>query len=194
MSQDLTDRELVLAAREGDSPAYGELIHRYHETIYAFLMQLTKNRQDAEDLTQDTFLHALQKLGTFKLDRKFRPWLFTIARRLTIAQWRHHKPTFPLLDSDHPETASAKPHDTIALWQIAQSHLKRDEFMALWLHYQENLPIKEVARVLRKTVTHSKVILHRARKKLGKKLASTSDAWLPGRHGQALPLSNPTSS
>ena len=191
MSQDFTDRDLILAAREGDSAAYGELIHRYHETIYAFLMQLTSRREDAEDLTQDTFLHALQKLGTFKVDREFRPWLFTIARRLTIAQWRRHKPTFPLLDSDHPESLSAKPHDAIALWKIAKGHLKRDEFMALWLHYQEELSIKEVARVLRKTVTHSKVILYRARKKLGKKLASTSDVWLPG---QSLPISTPSNS
>jgi RNA polymerase sigma-70 factor (ECF subfamily) len=178
MTQELTDRELVLAAREGDSSAFGELIHRYHETIYAFLMQLTGRREDAEDLTQDTFLHALQKLGTFKLDREFRPWLFTISRRLTIAQWRRHKPTYSLLDSDHPATCPDKPHDSIALWKIAKQSLKNDEYLAIWLHYQEDLPIKEIALVLRKTVTHSKVILHRSRKKLRKKLEATSDNWL----------------
>ncbi|MGJ8697236.1 MAG: RNA polymerase sigma factor [Verrucomicrobiaceae bacterium] len=190
MPPEQSDSDLVLASRRGDSSAYGELIHRYHETIYAFLHQLTGNREDAEDLTQDTFLHARKKLATFKPHLPFRPWLFTIARRLTIAHWRRLKPTLPLFDDDHPATKDRTTHDSAALWTIAKNALKRDEFTALWLHYQEDLSIKEVARVLRKTVTHTKVILHRTRKKLRKELESTSDAWLPGH---PLNLSNPAS-
>lgn len=178
------DSDLVLAVLNGgeDGEAAGdEIIHRHHESIYGFLFKMTGRREDAEDLTQETFLTALRKLHTFKIGRELRPWLFTIARRQAIAQWRKSKPTSELLEHDHPTTQSETKHDAVALWDIAKAKLKRNEFMALWLHYQEDLPVKEVARVLRKTTPHLKVILHRARKNLGKQLSQTSDSWLPSQ-------------
>jgi len=184
MPEDRTDTDLVLAALAGGddaSSARDEIIHRYHQKVYGFLHQLTGRKEDAEDLTQETLLLALRKLKTFKAGRDLLPWLFTIARRTAISQWRKSKPTSPLFDSDHPSTESAKPHDAVVLWSLAKNKLKRDEFTALWMHYQEGFPIKEVAKVLRKTATHTKVILYRARKQLGKELALTPDAWLPGQ-------------
>ncbi len=179
-----SDSDLVLAALAGGddaSSARDEIIHRYHKKVYAFLHQLTGRKEDAEDLTQESLLLALRKLHTFKTGRDLLPWLFTIARRSAISQWRKNKPTNQLFDADHPTAESAKPHDAVALWTLAKSKLKRDEFTALWMHYQEDLPIKDVAKVLRKTATHTKVILYRARKHLGKELALTPDAWLPGQ-------------
>lgn len=179
-----SDTDLVLAALadgEGAASARDEIIHRYHQKIYAFLLTLTGRREDAEDLTQDTLLLALRKLTTFKVGSPLLPWLFTIARRTAISQWRKTKPTAPLLDSDHPSAEGAKPHDAVALWQLAKDSLSPNEFTALWMHYQEDLPLKEVARVLRKTTPHAKVILFRARKRLGKELLSTGEAWLPGQ-------------
>lgn len=169
-----TDTELVLAAlADGDEAmsARDEIVHRYHLKIYAFLHQLTGRKEDAEDLTQETFLLALRKLSTFKAGYDLLPWLYTIARRCAISQWRKHKPTSPLLDSDHPSISQSLPHDAVALWEIAQANLSPNEFTALWMFYQEDLPLKEVARVLRRTVPHCKVILYRARKSLGKVLA-----------------------
>lgn len=180
MSPESTDQELVLASLtgEGDSVAYGLLIERHHQAIYHFLFQLTNNRHDAEDLTQETFLHALKQLGKFKTDQPFRPWLFTLARRMAITSWRRKKPSVPLMQDDHPELENSRqPHDAIALWQLARRNLKSDEFTALWLHYQEGLSVKELARVLRKTTTHAKVILHRARKNLRSHLEATPEKW-----------------
>ncbi|MEJ6582193.1 MAG: sigma-70 family RNA polymerase sigma factor [Akkermansiaceae bacterium] len=184
MASVISDSDLVLTARTGEVGAEGaadEIIHRHHEAIYGFLYKLTRRREDAEDLTQETFLLALRKLHTFKIGHQLRPWLFTIARRQAITQWRKAKPTSELLESDHPSVQTRHKHDSVALWDIAKQKLKRDEFVALWLYYQEDFPVKEVARVLRKTTPHLKVILHRARKNLGKELSQTSDAWLPGQ-------------
>lgn len=183
MSHSPTDSELVLAARGGDSSAADEIIHRHHEAIYGFLHKLTGRREDAEDLTQETFLLALRKLHTFKTKAKLRPWLFTIARRQSITVWRKAKPTSELFDSDHPTTSTSEeyPHDALALWNLAQTKLKRDEFTALWLHYQEGFAVKDLAKILQKTATHTKVILHRARKNLHAHLSETNDAWLPGQ-------------
>lgn len=181
---EISDTELVLTAlADGDDAmsARDEIIHRYHQKIYRFLYQLTGCTEDAEDLTQDTFLLALRKLKTFKPGRELLPWLYSIARHSAISQWRKRKPTSPLFDSDYPSIESNKPHDAVALWKIAKAKLKPDEFTALWMHYQEGLAIKEVARVLNKTITHAKVILYRARKRLGKELILTNDTWLPGQ-------------
>ncbi|MGC6457286.1 MAG: RNA polymerase sigma factor [Akkermansiaceae bacterium] len=179
-----SDSDLVLAALADGSEAASardEIIHRYHGKIYAFLFKLTGKREDAEDLTQDTLLLALRKLKTFKAGHQLLPWLFTIARRTAISQWRKSKPSVTLLDSDHPSTESDRPHDAIALWKIAKKSLNPNEFTALWMHYQEGLPLKEVARILGKTAPHAKVILFRARKRLGNELLSTGEAWLPGQ-------------
>ena len=177
-----TDLVLTALADGAEAPsARDEIIHRYHEKIYAFLHSLTGRREDAEDLTQDTFLLALRKLKTFKPGRDLLPWLFTIARRTAISHWRKTKPTSPLLDSDHPSTTDSKPHDAVVLWKLAKDTLSTNEFTALWMHYQQGLPLAEVARVLRKTTPHAKVILHRSRKKLGQKLLGTGEAWLPGQ-------------
>ncbi|MCH1509665.1 sigma-70 family RNA polymerase sigma factor [Akkermansiaceae bacterium] len=178
---DLSDSDLVLAARGGDFSASDEIVHRHHEKIYAFLHKLTGRREDAEDLTQETFLLALRKLHTFKEGCRLPPWLFTIARRQAIAQWRKVKPTCELFDADHPTESGRQPHDAVALWKIAKEKLKRDEFIALWLFYQEGFSIKELAKTLRKTTPHIKVILHRARKRLGEHLNNTPDLWLPGQ-------------
>ena len=125
-------------------------IHRYHGKIYAFLFKLTGKREDAEDLTQDTLLLALRKLKTFKAGHQLLPWLFTIARRTAISQWRKSKPSVTLLDSDHPSTESDRPHDAIALWKIAKKSLNPNEFTALWMHYRK-ASAQGVARVLGKT-------------------------------------------
>ena len=119
---EISDTELVLTAlADGDDAmsARDEIIHRYHQKIYRFLHQLTGCTEDAEDLTQDTFLLALRKLKTFKPGRELLPWLYSIARRSAISQWRKRKPTSPLFDSDYPSIESNKPHDAVALWKIA---------------------------------------------------------------------------
>lgn len=177
-----SDSELVCAALRDGSGALAareEIVQRYHPRVYAFLHQLTGRREDAEDLTQETFLQALRKLKSFKPGSDLLPWLFTIARRRAISQWRREKSTLPLFESDHPVVTATNPHDAVALWNLAKAHLSSNGFTALWLHYQEGLPLKEVARVLGKTTPHIKVIIHRARKRLGQALTRLDKSWLP---------------
>ena len=167
------------AARAGSREAFAELTRRHYQPVHGFLISLLANRSDAEDLTQDTFLRALAKIRQFKPDQPFRPWIFTIARRLAITHWRRQRPTAPL-DASTPHPAASMPpsrHDAAALWSVAREKLKPDEFSALWFFYREDLSIKELAKVLRKTTTHTKVILHRARTRLRDHLEPES--WHP---------------
>ena len=99
----MTDSDLARAAQGGSREAFGQLTLAHYPAVHRFLISLLNNRSDAEDLTQDTFLRALDKISHFKPEKPFRPWIFTIARRLAITQWRRHKPTISLDDSTpHP--------------------------------------------------------------------------------------------
>lgn len=152
--------------------AFGTLVHRHHGRVFAFLMALTRQRQDAEDLTQETFLRAWDKLHHFNPELPLLPWLLTIARRQSIAVLRRSRP--PQLDSIS-EPPSAEPQassQALHLWELAKSLLPPATYTALWLHYREELPLKQVAAILGKREGTVKVLLHRARKTLAARVST----------------------
>jgi RNA polymerase sigma-70 factor (ECF subfamily) len=160
------DPTLARLARDGSSAAFGMLVKRYHVRVFAFLMTLTKHRQDAEDLTQETFLRAWDKIHRYDPALPLLPWLFTIARRQSIAALRRKKPLPEVVDGiDQSEPTNA----SLRLWELARRELPTESYSALWLHYREELPLKEVAVVLGKREGAVKVILHRARKVLAER-------------------------
>jgi len=78
------DLLLVNRARADDSGAYDELIRRYQERIYATVYHMTSNHEDANDLTQETFIKAYRALNSFKGDSSFYTWIYRIAVNKTI--------------------------------------------------------------------------------------------------------------
>ena len=78
------DLALVNRARQEDSAAYDELIRRYQERIYATVYHMTSNHEDANDITQETFIKAYRALKSFKGDSSFYTWIYRIAVNKTI--------------------------------------------------------------------------------------------------------------
>ena len=156
------DAALARLARDGSSVAFCELVHRHHERVFGFLLGLTRHRQDAEDLTQETFLRAWKKLHRYDPSMPLLPWLLTMARRLSIAALRRKRP-LPELAAE--ETAPPNSHAE-RLWELAKNQLTPVAYSALWLHYREELPLAQVAAILGKREGAVKVILHRSRKTL----------------------------
>ncbi len=78
------DRSLVRQAQQGDLSAFDELIRRYQERIYGAVYHMTSNHEDANDLTQETFLKAYKALPSFKGDSAFFTWVYRIAVNKTI--------------------------------------------------------------------------------------------------------------
>jgi RNA polymerase sigma-70 factor (ECF subfamily) len=97
-SADRTDEQLLGDYRHGDKNAFGLLVSRYQRELYHFLVRFLGNRAAAEDVFQETFLQVHQSAEQFDPQRRFRPWLFTIAankaRDLIRSQAR--RPTNPL--------------------------------------------------------------------------------------------------
>ncbi|HYE31897.1 MAG TPA: sigma-70 family RNA polymerase sigma factor [Methylomirabilota bacterium] len=81
---ELAERELVARAQNGDLAAYDEMVRRFQERIYATVYHMTSNHEDANDLTQDTFIKAYRALKSFKGDSSFFTWVYRIAVNKTI--------------------------------------------------------------------------------------------------------------
>ncbi len=80
----IEDMALVKRAKQEDSAAYDDLIRRYQERIYATVYHMTSNHEDANDLTQETFIKAYRALKSFKGDSSFYTWIYRIAVNKTI--------------------------------------------------------------------------------------------------------------
>lgn len=78
-SQEQTDEELIRRYRAGNIEAFESLVARYQIELFHFLSRFTGNRTTADDLFQETFLQVHISAGDFDTERRFRPWLFTIA-------------------------------------------------------------------------------------------------------------------
>src|SRR4051795_5310687 len=108
------DSALVREAQAGGSGAYSELVHRYQDRIYTVISGMIATREDALDLTQETFLKAYTALGRFRQDAGFYTWLYQIAVHLCIdynrKRQRYQEP-LPL-DGSLLRDLGAEPQDT----------------------------------------------------------------------------------
>jgi len=85
------DRELVEAVLGGDPSAYRGLVERYQSRVYALIVGMVRDREDARDLTQEAFVKAYNNLSRFRLESSFYTWLYRIAMNLAIDHLRKHK-------------------------------------------------------------------------------------------------------
>jgi RNA polymerase sigma-70 factor (ECF subfamily) len=165
------DADTVRQVLGGDSDAFSRIVGVYHARVFGFLQQMTRHRQDAEDLTQQTFLKAFQNLARLDVSRPLIHWLLKIARNNALNHFRSAKPFEPV--PEHlPAVAlspdqSAETQDAQAdLWEKARAVLPSRQFEILWLRYGEDFSVKETAQIVGLTQTHVKILVFRARNTL----------------------------
>jgi RNA polymerase sigma-70 factor (ECF subfamily) len=163
---------LLRAAIAGDAGARDELVRRHHRRVFAYLYQMTRHREDAEDLTQHTFLKALRHLDRVDPDRPVISWLITIARRTALNHFRDGPRWAELPEETAASNAPSPAHhaenrDRVdQLWAKARRLLTPREYEIMWLRFAEELSIADLARAVGLTQIHVKVIIHRARHRL----------------------------
>lgn len=139
-----TDDELAVAASGGDEAAFAAIHDRYAGAIHDFCARITRNRDDAADLTQITFERAWHNLSTRQAGRSLKSWLYTIAHHAAIDLLRRRRPTMPVDDddpdaftvvaeSDDPERTAIANETVLDVWDAAAA-LSPNEYTAL--HYQ----------------------------------------------------------
>ena len=100
----VTDEQLIAAYRGGDRTSFAQLVERYERELFHFLVRFLGDRAAAEDIFQETFLQIHQSARNFDVDRRFRPWLFTIAanKARDLIRSNGRRPTNPLQASINP--------------------------------------------------------------------------------------------
>jgi RNA polymerase sigma-70 factor (ECF subfamily) len=166
-------QDCIKRAQEGCEESFNWIVHEYSERLYYFLLKMGVNKHDAEDLSQETFIRAYNAIGSYNPEYQFSTWLFTIGRRLAISHFRAKKSHVSI--EDHAEAGNIsyneeEPETGITIWQRAEKILTSREYQALWLRYEEGLPVKDVGKAMKISSLHMRVILYRARKKLGESL------------------------
>ena len=185
---DLEIPDLALRARGGSLPAMNELVVRFETRLFNFLLRRIGSRDDAEDLTQDAFIRAWERIDRYDPRWQFSTWLYTIAGRLAIT---HHQRSRRHASVDVTGHAEASPEDDPTrrvatreecdhVWRLADRVLTDTQHTALWLRYAEDLSPREIARILGKTAISVRVMMLRARRVLAEHLVA-EEADEPGR-------------
>jgi RNA polymerase sigma-70 factor (ECF subfamily) len=127
----------VARAKAGDSAAFEQLIRQYDRQIFRTALHITQNREDAEDITQDVFFKAFQKLNQFQGNSKFSTWLVRIAVNESLMRLRKRKTQRTVsMDQDVETEEGAIPRD-FAEWRP---------------NPEQNYSQAELAEILRKTI------------------------------------------
>lgn len=159
------ETELVGRARNGDLAAYDELVHLYQERIYATILHITHNHEDACDLAQDTFIKAFQALSSFKGDSSFFTWLYRIAINKAINLIKQRKNRYHLSLDDVDANAENDPqilslvsdHTPRRAMNLSELKEKLDEGLdrlsdvhklVMILHDIQGLSHEEIAKIM----------------------------------------------
>lgn len=177
---DTTPEELAQRAQRGSRAAYSDLVRVFEARLYNFLLRRTGSPSDAEDLAQEAFIRAWQRIGTYRSEWRFSTWLFTIASRLAASQRR--RPTVragAVFDDQAAPPAPIRFRDDRAsrarVWVIVEETLGPVQQTALWLRYVEGMAVRDIARVMGRTQVSVRVMLFRCRASLAESLREEPD-------------------
>ncbi len=165
--------ELVGRAQRGSLPCFAELVRRFEGRLLNFLRRKTGSLHDAEDLAQDTFVRAWQRVDQYDPRWQFSTWLFTIAHRLAITHRRRRevRTSRDMLEPatghrDEPLRVLADREQGGQLWETADRILTETQRTALWLRYAEDLSNTDIAAITGRSRVSVRVTLFRAREAL----------------------------
>ena len=171
-SEEAAEEVEALSSTGSEVTSFALLVEQHQGKLYNFIYRYTRNRQDAEDLTQDTFVKAFRYFDRYDSRYPFGAWLFTIGRRTVCNHFRGFRPTeelsFDVVENAATPDDEAENEDRKqSMWDLAKK-LKAEYQEVLVLKYIEDLSIEDIARVIGKSKTNVKIRLFRARNQLKK--------------------------
>ncbi len=195
MSRFLDDHSLVQACRAGQTEAFGILVVRYQERLYPTILRLIGRPEDAEDILQDTFVRAFEKLNQFQGDSSFYTWIYRIAVNLALSGYRQRRVRSALpvkgkrqpVSRDDPPDESPDADPTLALERAEREKIVGDALNQLSPEHRAVVILKdfdghryeEISTILNIPVGTVRSRLHRARCELRERLQSLVDLEQP---------------
>ncbi len=175
----MDEKQLVERAKQGDRAALSQLVNKYSERIYNLALRILRNREDAEDVLQETFITVIEKLHSFDGRSGFFTWVYRIATNASLMRLRKNKMVFQQL-SDNPDFQESIESRVFIDWSedpslnIYDQEVKKkldeainklsDIYRSVFiLRDIEGLSIKETSAILNITEENVKIRLRRAR-------------------------------
>jgi len=174
----MKEEEFALIERiiEGETDLYSHFVKKYNKDIFQLAFQMTKERELAEDLTQDAFVKGFEKIRSFQQKSQFLTWLYRIAYNLIINELKKRKVVFAYFDDETVSEEEVVEIDDFYAQQETELRyqkldnalqtLSKDEYAIILFHYYEQKTIDEIAFITSQTATNVKVKFFRIRKKL----------------------------
>ncbi|MBP8790090.1 MAG: RNA polymerase sigma factor [Breznakibacter sp.] len=178
------DKKIIEQVLRGDVAAFSLIVEQYKKMVFTLALNILKNREDAEEATQDTFFKAYQSLAGFKGESSVSTWLYRIVYHTSISMLRKRKETTVDLDGFDRMPASSMSHqpqngqrleiqDRKRMLKEALMQLEEDDAFVVLLYYYKEQSVEEIAAITSLSISNVKVKLHRSRKKLQEILSVT---------------------
>ena len=182
MQQKINDIEIIDAVLAGDVNAFAELVKRHQNYVFTLALRFTKNREEAEEVAQDTFIKAFRCLKDFKRTAKFTTWLYAIVYTTAMTYLRKKRLlTLSINDEENPieleskafvlENNSAELKSRSFYLNQAMENLLPADATIIILFYKGEQSLEEIAQIMQMDANTIKVKLHRARLRLKEKLS-----------------------
>ncbi len=164
-----TDRELVQRVAEGDTEAFGRVVERYSEPLYNLALRIVRDPARAEDVVQETFIRAYERIDGFRGAGSLSTWLYRIACNRAIDDCRRRR--WVRLDDRMQRLAAEADEPRYDDEAVAQMHralerLAPEERALVALFYEEERSVAEIAQITGLTENNVKVKLHRVRQRI----------------------------
>ena len=172
----LNDQHYIRLVKEGDKNAFAALVDRYKDMVFTLSLKLLKDRQEAEEASQDTFLKVYKSLDKFKWESKFSTWIYKVAFNTCLDRLKKNKRFQAIADIDEINEQETEPIinvlDSIEekerkqIIQDCLQELPGEDSFLLTLYYFEEQSLEEVSKIIGITQNNVKIRLYRSRKKL----------------------------
>lgn len=170
------DQIIINQIINGDTNAFAILVERYKDLVFTLALRMLKNKEEAEEVSQDTFIKTYKALHKFKGDSKFSTWIYKVTYNTCLDRLKKNKKHFNDIAIDEFTVHQIKTIDN-ALDKMEQDEhnktiqdcltlLPNDDGFLLTLYYFEDHSLEEISKIVGIKANHVKVKIFRSRKKL----------------------------
>jgi RNA polymerase sigma-70 factor (ECF subfamily) len=184
------ERDLVQRAQAGDNQAFGELVEAHQKFAYNLALRGVGDTQDAEDIVQEAFVRAWKGLAGYRVEARFRTWLYRIVINLCYSQLPRLRKDVHLLDAPNGQavipdkTPESDPETLVASKEVIDYLQEQIQALSgqyqilLLLRHREGCSYAEIAQIMDLPLGTVKTGIHRARKQLKEALVQDQEEWL----------------
>ena len=172
----VNDQRYISLVKEGDKNAFVALVDRYKDMVFTLSLKMLKDRQEAEEVSQDSFLKVYKSLDRYKGESKFSTWIYKVAFNTCLDRIKKNKRLQALANISEIDKQETTPlingldlieeKERKQLIQDCMQELEGEDGFLLTLYYFEEQSLEEIAKIIGITSNNVKIRLYRSRKKL----------------------------